>query len=246
MNKELRSEIAQYLKSNFSEKLSTKIKKGYNLKDFNIHPFNIIALSSGIFGEASSINIAKSLIYPRVLGTSITTTFGDRMQQMCVSLLGAQASAIPGMDIEFEDKITGKKIIAQMKSGPNTINHGDVKPLTDEMESAYRLLQKNGGKNMPEFAVCVIYGSLNTLSGHYKKLLSTNIGAQLGIPIYIGKDFWERLTGDKTFYSELIIIFQEIFEKHNLNEDLNIDIHVLAKEIDDIYFTNGKFDLSKL
>lgn len=62
--------------------------------------------------------VAKALYFPRVLGTSINTSFGTRIQSMFVELGMAEGSKIKGMDIEFIDKIDLRKKWCQLKSGP--------------------------------------------------------------------------------------------------------------------------------
>ena len=48
-------------------------------KHFNINPFLTIYLANFLTGNSSPKSIAKALIYPRVLGNSITTSFGQNM-----------------------------------------------------------------------------------------------------------------------------------------------------------------------
>jgi len=247
MTAELRNELKGFFKSEFADSILKKLNTGYPISCFSINPLVLIALSSGIYGEVTSKNMAKALLYPRVLGTSISTTFGDKMQKLCISLLGANASAVPGMDIEFTDKTTNKKILCQLKSGPNTINSGDVAPIIKDMTSAFRLLQQNRvGANMPEFAVAVTYGSDEELNAHYKKIKTYNIGAQMDVPIYIGKDFWFRLTGEENFYSDLISIFIELFDSENYSQIFESDLNTLAEEIEEKYFVSGVFDPEKI
>lgn len=246
MNETLREKIKNYLEQEFAEPMSKKLEKGHGLDNFIVNPFILVTLSSGVFGESTSMNMAKSLLYPRVFGTSISTSFGDKMQRLCVQHLGARASAIPGMDIEFEDKKEEQTIIMQLKAGPNTINSGDVKPMVEEMVSAYRLLQQNKVTQMPTFALGAIYGSLEEVSAHYKKIRDSGVGAQQSIPIYIGQDFWHRLTGNSNFYLEMLKIFISLFKEVNHASLLEENLQSLAKEIEEKYFTGGEFDPDKI
>lgn len=247
MDKAVKNEIKKYLKIEFAEAIQEKLTEGYKLEKFIINPLVLTAIAGGVFGKTSSVNMAKALLYPRVLGTSVSTSFGDKMQKLCVSYLGANASSTPGMDLEFIDKISGKKLIMQLKAGPNTINSGDVEPIVSEMNSAYRLLQANkAGKNMPLFAVGIVYGSLPEISGHYKKIANSTVGAQAEIPIYIGKDFWHRLSGEKSFYNDLINLFIEIFEQEDYSKLLGTNLKLLSNEIETRYFTKHKLDPNKL
>lgn len=245
MEAKLTEDIKTYFKKEFADLLLEKLTDGHELSSFNVNPFLITALSSGILGEATPLNMAKSLIYPRVFGTSINTTLGDKLQKFCVQM-GARASSTPGMDVEFMDRIENKPLILQLKAGPNTINSGDVQPILKDMESAYRLLRQNKSDNIPIFAIGVFYGTHDDISGHYRKIESSSVGSQLNIPILIGKDFWQRLTGDENFYSDLIGIFIDLFEQEDYSKLLETDLKNLASEIENKYFTNGKFNLKKI
>lgn len=235
----------EYFHKEVATVLLKKIKDGHKLSGFNINPFLLVTLGKGLFGEATSLNMAKSILYPRVLGTSISTTLGDRMQKFCVHV-GASPSSTPGMDIEFEDRVSGGKVIMQLKAGPNTINSGDVAPILRDMLSAYRLLQQNRALTMPTFAMGIVYGTMEELSGHYRKIQVSGVGAQPNIPIYIGRDFWHRLTGNSEFYTSLISVFLELFDQEDYSKYLENDLLELSNEIEEKYFTNGSFDASKL
>jgi hypothetical protein len=246
MSPELRQDLVNFFKEEFAEKIKEKLMTGHDLDSFKINPLVLTALSSGVFGEQTPLNMARALLYPRVFGTSISTTFGDRMQVMCVRYLGAQASSTPGMDIEFNDKVEPRSIIMQLKAGPNTINSEDVVPIVTKMNNAYRLLQRNGTQSMPTFTMGITYGDISEISGHYRKIASSTVGVQANIPILIGQDFWNRLTGNSTFYAEMIALFVELFEEEDYSELLEADLNRLATEIERKYFTDGKFDSTKV
>lgn len=245
MDTNLTDKIKQYFKKEFADIILKKLTEGHDLSSFNVNPFLITALSKGVLGEATSFNMAKSLLYPRVFGTSISTTLGDKLQKFCI-IMGARASSTPGMDVEFKDKIKNQPLLLQLKAGPNTINSGDVRPILEDMNNAYRLLRQNRSDNIPTFAIGVLYGIHNDISGHYKKIESSSVGGQLNIPVFVGKDFWQRLTGDENFYSDLIGIFIELFEQEDYSELFEKDLKNLANVIEARYFTNGKFDLKKI
>jgi len=248
MDTRLRGVLKQYFKEEFSEVIKGKLQEGHALDSFNVNPLVLIALSSGIFGEPTSMNMAKVLLYPRVFGTSVSTTFGDKMQKLCAAHLGAQASSTPGMDLEFDDKVDRHRVIMQLKAGPNTINSGDVGPMLEDMRSAYRLLRQNRvpQESMPLFAVGITYGTIGEISGHYRKIHESTVGGQMSIPILIGQDFWHRLTGDLDFYAGMIGIFVELFEQEDYTGLLDADLAKLASEIEAKYFTDGKFDSTKV
>jgi len=169
-------------------------------KEFNINPFTAVYLANFLTGNSSPESIAKALLFPRVLGTSIATTFGNGVQQFTNNVLGAFGSTTNGIDIEFTDQIDGYKKYCQLKSGPNTINKDDVETIAGHFKGVIHLARTNNLRvTHSDMIVGVIYGEPEQLNGHYKRIAS-----QYDFPVYIGCDFWHRLTGDENFYQDLI------------------------------------------
>ncbi len=233
--------VRDFIKNNFFSNLESKITD-ISLKSFNIHPFTLIALTNSIFVNITPINAAKVLLYPRILGTSFSTIFGDRMQKFCVEYLGASASGITGMDIEFVDKKNDQEVIMQLKAGPNTINKDDVEPIIESFKQAIRLKRTNKVNVMPTFAMGITYGTIDQISGHYKKIMNTDLLVQPNIPVYIGKDFWERITGTENFYSWLVSQFIAVSDELDYSTKFDTALKKLAKEIETRCFPNEKFD----
>ena len=50
------------------------------LKDFNINPFLINYTAALLCGNNEPESLAKALIYPRIIGTSLNTSFGQQLQ----------------------------------------------------------------------------------------------------------------------------------------------------------------------
>ena len=198
---ELTRDIVEYFeKSVFEQHINTCLKNHSKLSAYNINPILVKYLSKILDDKYSPEGVAKALYYPRVLGTSINTTFGTRIQNMFVELGIAQGSLIPGMDIEFTDSIDKRKKWCQLKSGPNTINSEDVKPLINKFTNTINLARTNrafAGISNTDFIVGVLYGEQSELSMHYKKIDQIH-------PVFIGKDFWHRLTGYPDFYKNLV------------------------------------------
>lgn len=233
MNEKERSEILLKAKSFFRTNIveshiknTLKLKK---LKAFNVNPFLEKYLANFAFGNASAENIAKALLYPRILGTSINTSFGTHMQNFCNDALAGYASVVQGIDIEFIDAIDKRKKYCQIKSGPNTINHDDVTSIKNHFRTIRNLARTN---HLTEFnpstdcIVCVFYGTENELSACYKKINED-------YPVYIGKEFWHRLTGDENFYSELINAFASVANEMDSTEIISEVIAALASEIEE-------------
>lgn len=199
--KELTDRIVDYFELKiFKNHIKASLTSNTKLKAYNINPIVVKYLSKVLEGNYSPRGVAKALYYPRVLGTSINTSFGTRIQKMFVELGLANGSMIKGMDIEFVDKIDGRKKWCQLKSGPNTINSEDVKPLIKKFTDTITLSRTNSalqGISNSDFIVGVLYGDENELSMHYKIIDKTH-------PVIIGKEFWYRLTGFANFYSGLV------------------------------------------
>lgn len=195
------------------------------LSDFNINPFLVKYLAYYLTGSSSSKDIAKALIYPRVLGTSITTSFGTNLQKFCSTTLDGYSSTTSGIDIEFIDAVDGRKKYCQIKAGPNTINHDDVATIENHFTNVRRLARTNGLKiGIDDLIVGVFYGTDEQLSAHYKEINKT-------YPVYVGEEFWYRLTGDKNFYYDLIDSIADCALEEDCTNLLSKAINSLSIEI---------------
>lgn len=192
---------------------------------FNLNPFLVVYLANFMAGNASAENIARALILPRVLGTSINTTFGTQMQSFISAIQNAVGSTASGMDIEFTDQLDGRRKYCQVKAGPNTINKDDVETIANHFK-AVRNLSRTNNLRIPndDMIVGVLYGEREALSGHYKRITS-----QYDYEVVIGQDFWHRLTGDEHFYHELISAIGSVAHKVDCSKELENIIQTLAK-----------------
>lgn len=202
-----------------------------HLKDFSINPFLINYLAAFLCGNTEPESLAKALVYPRILGTSINTSFGQNIQIFISKLaeVAGAASGIDGIDIEFVDAIDGRKKYCQCKAGPSTINSPDVATIMGHfghLQNKARLdrlpLQIN------DMIVGVLYGEPEELSANYKNIDKT-------YPVYCGAEFWEHITGDKDFYHRLAKAFGEVVEEDSIDGSrlINEKIKQIAKEISD-------------
>lgn len=225
-------EILDKAKKFFRDKIAKnhiKNTKKLTLSEFNVNPFLIKYLATFLTGDDSPLSIAKALVYPRVLGTSINTSFGTNLQYFCSNVLSGFATAISGLDIEFIDQIDGRKKYCQTKAGPNTINKDDVETIFGHFNSVINISRVNHlNIGLSDLVVGVLYGFPGELSMHYKKI-------DQRYPVYVGQDFWHRLTGKETFYSELIDAIGEVAKEAEGIELLDSTIKKLAKEIERSY-----------
>jgi hypothetical protein len=201
------------------------------LKDFNINPFLINYLAAFLCGNTKPESLAKALVYPRVLATSINTTFGSSLQIFIAKIqqIISSGSAIPGIDIEFLDAIDQRKKYCQCKAGPQTINRDDVDTILGHFKQFKGIARQNKlHVSDDDLIVGVLYGDAAKLSANYKTIATT-------YPVYCGVDFWEHLTGDSQFYHRLAKAFGEVVEEDNIDGSQLIlnKIEEIAKEIED-------------
>ncbi|MDY6326777.1 MAG: PmeII family type II restriction endonuclease [Bacteroidales bacterium] len=205
--------------------------KALKLKDFKINPFLVNYLAAFLCGNTEPVSLAKALVYPRILGTSINTSFGQNIQIFISQLaeIAGSASGIDGIDIEFVDALDGRKKYCQCKAGPQTINKDDVATILGHfthLQNKARLDRLD--INIGDMIVGVLYGEADELSSNYKNIDKT-------CPVYCGADFWEHLTGDRHFYYHLAKAFGEVVEEDNIDGSHLIisKIEEIAEEIED-------------
>ncbi|MDR2610796.1 MAG: restriction endonuclease, partial [Clostridiales Family XIII bacterium] len=203
-------EIIEKAKVFFREKIAAKhLANTEKLRDvgvFNINPFTHKYLAQFAFGNDDPESMAKAILYPRILGTSISTTFGNELQYFCNEVLSSFASTTSGIDIEYNDILDGRHKYCQVKAGPTTINNDDVETIKNHFTSIRNLARTNRLADfnpMYDCVVGVLYGDAKSLSGAYKKIAEEYI-------VLVGQEFWEHLTGDPSFFGKLINAFSEV------------------------------------
>ncbi len=200
-----------------------------NLEKFKINPFLVNYLAAFLCGNTEPESLAKALVYPRILGTSINTSFGQNIQIFISSLAQIEgcASGIDGIDIEFEDAVDGRKKYCQCKAGPQTINKDDIVTILGHFKHLHQKARLDRlNVQIDDMIVGVLYGEEDDLSAHYKIINSH-------YPVYCGAEFWEHVTGDKQFYHRLAKAFGEVVEEDNIDGSQLIleKIEAIAREI---------------
>ena len=203
MTKQERLIILEQVKTWFKTVIIPKhiinTQKLSNPKEFDINPFLVPYIATYMTGELTAESVAKALVYPRVFGQSISTSFGQNIQNLISQVFKSYGSMVPGLDIEFIDAIDGRKKYCQIKLGPYTINKDDVETIHNHFRKAKNLGKTN---NLPvqqhDLVVGILYGEPGQESSHYKKLRDSH-----DYTLLTAKDFWHHLTGDLNFYNEL-------------------------------------------
>ncbi len=199
--------------------------KASKLSNYNINPFLYKYLSKFLTGNDDPISIAKSLVFPRILGSSITTSFGMKVQKQITTLFPGFGSTTSGIDIEFIDAVDGRRKYCQLKAGPNTINKDDIITVINHFNAVKNLARTNNlAIQYDDLIVGVIYGNSEELSSHYKKINED-------YPVIVGKEFWYRLTGKRDFYEDMITAFSDVAIDVDGTSVLNETINALAEDI---------------
>lgn len=224
--KELLRIVTDYFKTKIFQNHKENVLKNHSkLKSYKINPILVKYLSKVLEDDFTPLGMAKALYFPRVLGTSINTSFGTRIQNMFIELGLAQGSLIKGMDIEFIDKIDNRKKWCQLKSGPNTINSEDVNPLLKKFSKVVNLARTNSIKmNNNDLVLGVLYGNPSQLSQHYQKI-------DKEFPVIIGKEFWYRITGFPDFYKKLVSELDELIIHLDTEDFFKKGYTALSEEI---------------
>lgn len=223
--KEILSKFKIWFKDGLIESHKANTLKLTSLDAFNINPFLLYYLSNFLEGNSDPKSLAKVLIYPRVLGTSVTTSFGTQMQTFLTTVLDAYGSTTKGIDIEFVDA-NGNRKYCQLKSGPNALNRDDVSTIKGHFDGVRHLARTNNmNVGINDMVFCLLYGEPHEKNSFVKEL-------EKDYPVLIGKEFWHTFTGDEGFYQDLIDAVAEIAKEVDMKSLVEEVINKLAKEIE--------------
>lgn len=214
----------EWFKESFAKSHIANTEKLVNPGELNINHFTAVYLANFLTGNSNPESIAKALLYPRVLGTSVSTIFGAGIQKFTNEVLGTFGSTTNGIDIEFVDQLDGHRKYCQLKSGPNTINKDDVETIAGHFTDVIRLSRTNNLRIAhDDLIVGVIYGKPADLSNFYQKI--TRI---YHYPVFIGQEFWHRLTGDAEFYDDLLGAIGSVATEADFSKEFEEVIKKLA------------------
>lgn len=234
MDESQKREIVENFKKWWREELAPAHKRNttklVSLKKFKINPFLWSYLAYYLEGKGDPKALAKALIYPRVLGTSITTSFGTRSQQFMTKYFkDSFGSTTPGIDIEFTDKLDGRKKYCQIKAGPSVVNVDDVDTVKGHFRDAKaRARTNNLDVQVGDYMFCLLYGEKWEWNAPIKAIDKEYI-------VLSGKDFWHHFTGDLEFYNDLINAIGEVAKEYNMQQTIEEVVDKLADEIKKAY-----------
>ncbi len=219
------SDAKEWFKESFAKSHIENTEKLTDPNEFKINHFTAVYLANFLTGNSEPESIAKALLYPRVLGTSVTTNFGTGIKKFTNYVLVTFGSTTNGIDIEFVDQIDGHRKYCQLKSGPNTINKDDVVTIAGHFTDVIHLSRTNNLRIAHEdLIVGVIYGAPDDLSNFYKKITRIH-----HFPVFIGQEFWHRLTGDPDFYDDLLSAIGTVATDADFSKEFEEVIRKLAQ-----------------
>lgn len=219
-------DFSNWWRNEFAKAHKTNTVKLESLAEFNVNPFLWSYLAYYLRGKADARSLAEVLVLPRALGTSVNTIFGARFQQFVTRYFkDALGSTTTGIDIEFEDKLDGRKKYCQLKAGPNVINKDDVTTIDNHFKTARRLARTNSlSVNDTDFVFGLLYGETGQKSAFIRTI-------EKDYPVYMGQEFWHHFTGDPDFYSDLIQTIGSIANEFDMQEIVEQTIDKLAASI---------------
>lgn len=224
--REILEKIKQWWRDELVRRHEENTIKLTRVKAFSINPFLWLYLANYFEGNHKAETLARVLVYPRVLGHSITTSFGMGFQKLMTDVFNdVSGSQISGMDIEFIDQLDGRRKYCQLKAGPNIVNKDDVKTITDHFKTAQRLARTNNlSVDISDYMLCLIYGEDHQKNSFIRKIEEDYV-------VVVGREFWHRFTGDEGFYTDLVNAIADIANEYDMKSKIDQVVLGLAEDI---------------
>lgn len=228
--KEILDKAKKWMEINIVKPHIKNTQKLSTIDEIKINPFLWPYLANYYLGDSSYMSLATVAVLPRVLGTSITTSFGTNMQSFISEVLDSSfGSTTSGIDIEFIDAVDGRRKYCQVKSGPQALNKDDITTIKNHFKAVVNLARTNNlDVRHNDLVFAMLYGEPREINS-FVRILSEDY------QVYIGEEFWFRLTGDKDFYYDLSKAMAEVAETIDSKELVKETIEKLARDIERKY-----------
>lgn len=185
------SDVTQYVEENIGTFHLKRIKSLDKLKLSQIlkrkNPYLFKAKYS-----LTSETIIKGLVDAHI-SSNEETIFGDWLEGLAIfineKVYKGRKSGITGVDLEFDKK--NIRYIVNIKSGPNWGNSSQISKMIEDFKTAKKTLRTSNSKLIVSAVNGCCYGIDNAPDkGNYYK--------------YCGQRFWEFISGDPNFYTDII------------------------------------------
>ena len=205
----IRKHIRDYLKRQV-EKFSQK----QNFDEQIINPFWLALIKNQLDVETKQ-KLARFLIfYGKTKG--MTGSFGGKLQEIAAEFSHETPKKGFHLRIKKGQKIYNVIVV----SGPQH-NTASVAKYLSKMETS----KKDFPGEIPVFGIC--YGNKDTLKLSFGKILRTGLKNE---KIYIGKDFWQFISGDKNCRNEVLELIQDEASKFSKSDDYDSIYDALIKQ----------------
>ena len=241
------------------EELSSYISEGvitpfYEIRLHKLKKLTFIAVmkrKNPYLFKAKNIQTAEELIR-YVLGAFLSsqeeTIFGDLMEKLaifaCERIFNgykAEKGKFKSIDLIFNRD--SKAYIVSIKSGPNWGNSDQIARMRTNFKAAKKILRKEGETNKVVAVNGCMYGKDNKPHKVNKR------DEEKSYYKFCGQEFWELITGDDSFYQQIVVPIDKEAKKRdeNFRNAYNAKINELTKEFSQTYLTDkGYINWEKL
>ena len=208
----VKSKIRKHIR-NYLKKQVEKFSQKQNFEGQIVNPFWLALIKSQLDVETKQ-KLARFLIfYGKTKG--MTGSFGLKLQEIA----GEFSHEAPKNGFHLRIKKGQKIYNVIVVSGPQH-NTSNVAKYLSKMETS----KKDFPGEIPVFGIC--YGNKDTL----KLSFSNNLRIALrNEKIYIGKDFWQFISGDKNCRDKVLELIQDEALKFSKSDDHNSIYDALIK-----------------
>ena len=195
------------------------------LSDIEINPFLLAAMKNQLNMKKQK-DLARWLVTQRI-ERGLVTSFGLTLQKIAKEF--SDEPTTPGFTMTLRKN--GKKYNISITSGPNPYAKGPMIDLRNKLLES----KKTDPGSIPIFGMC--YGDDDSLSSIVKNELTD-------VQYYVGRRFWEFISGNKNCRDEIIKIiydmashFQDL-EKRTIQKITDSKIKQLEESLKDRYGRN--------
>ena len=167
--------------------------KSLSPNDLVLNHFSASYAAGTIGGVPLTANsLARALVIPRALGSSLSTIVSRQLRFFCGELPGVEVVGKHANQVNYTDRVDDTNRIGIFAGGPSNLNSPGRKTLEGKLTRLHAQI----GRSAPAPVVCVTHGEISNLNSSFKKL-------DPKYAVFVGGDFWHRVTGDPNFYREL-------------------------------------------
>ena len=185
-------EVEKYIQDNIGEFHQRRL---LNLENLKLKA--ILQRKNPYLYRAKNISLAQKfvkVVLDAHLSSQEEGIFGSFLEGLARFVAGKTCcgikSATEGIDLEFERD--NKRFLVTIKSGPNWGNSGQIKRMIDEFNKAKRTLKTNN----PHIEIVAVNGCCYGRDNNPYK--------QKGYYKFCGERFWTFITGNESFYKDII------------------------------------------